>query len=165
VLRVFAFYKTGIILLWEPPTVTQTTRLLPSAAVIQMARLRWWHSHKDGQTPLITVKQTSKLLGQQTPRSGCRQFLYTAAHGRTIQVLANQRPELQLRLQLARTQPSGNGIKCGPPASSFSQSVSISRSDRSVPPAPASVAAPLSAGVRHSSGPLARAATLCTVDS
>jgi hypothetical protein len=68
-------------------------------------------SHTDGQTPSITVKQTSKLLGQQTPCSGRRQFLYTAARGQPIQVLANQRPQLQLRLQLVRTQPSSNGIK------------------------------------------------------
>jgi hypothetical protein len=74
---------------WEPPTVIQATRLLPSAAAIQR----------------------SKLLGQQMPRSERRQYTYTAARGEKIQALACQRPQLQLRLQLVRTQPSSNGIK------------------------------------------------------
>jgi hypothetical protein len=33
-------------------------------------------NHTDGETPLITVRQTGILLGQQTPRSERRQFLY-----------------------------------------------------------------------------------------
>jgi hypothetical protein len=76
------------------------------------------HNHTDGETPSITVERTSILLGQQTPRSERRQFLYTAVRHSvawtSTQALANQRPQLQLRLQLARTQPSGNGIKYGP---------------------------------------------------
>jgi hypothetical protein len=71
------------------------------------------HDHTDGETPSLTVEQTNILLGQQTPRSKRRQNSYTAARGQPIQALANQRPQLQLRLQLARTQPSGNGIKYG----------------------------------------------------
>jgi hypothetical protein len=57
------------------------------------------------------------------------------------QVLANQRPQLQLRLQLARTQPSGNWIKML--ASNRLALVSV----------PSSLAAPLSARVRHGSSP------------
>jgi hypothetical protein len=38
------------------------------------------HSHKDKQTPSITVELTNKLLGQQAPRGERRQFLYTAVH-------------------------------------------------------------------------------------
>jgi hypothetical protein len=82
--------------LWEPPTIIQMAKLLSS----------------------ITVEWTSILLGQQTPRSERRQFLYTAVRHSvawtSTQALANQRPQLQLRPQLARTQPSGNGIKYGP---------------------------------------------------
>jgi hypothetical protein len=98
-----------------------------------------------------TVRQTSKLLGQHTPRSGRRQFLYTAARGRPIEALANQRPQLQLRLQLVRTQPSSNGIKCRPPASSFSQLVSDSMTTSTS--TSINIAAPPSAGVRLGSGP------------
>jgi hypothetical protein len=72
------------------------------------------HNHRDGETPSITVRRTGILLGQQTPRSERRQNSYTAAHGQPIQALANQRTQLQLRLQLARTEPSFNGIKRGP---------------------------------------------------
>jgi hypothetical protein len=36
------------------------------------------HSHKDKQTPSITVELTNKLLGQQTPRGERRELLYTA---------------------------------------------------------------------------------------
>jgi hypothetical protein len=54
--------------MWEPPTVIQTSRLLASIAVIQTAKL----------LAPITVERTSILLGQQTPRSERRQFLYTA---------------------------------------------------------------------------------------
>jgi hypothetical protein len=75
-----------------------------------------WHSHTDGQTPSITVKQTSKLLSvEQTPRSERWLLLYTAVCDLVActptQALANQRPQLQLRLHLACTLPSGNGIK------------------------------------------------------
>jgi hypothetical protein len=96
--------------MWEPPTVIQTSRLLASIAVIQTAKL----------LASITVERTSILLCQQTPRSKCRQFLYTAVRHlvawTTTQALANQHLQLQLCLQLARTQPCGNGIKYGPSA-------------------------------------------------
>jgi hypothetical protein len=58
-----------------------------------------------------TTIQTSILLGQQTLRGERRHNSYTEARGKPTQELANQRPQLQLRLQLARTQRSGNGIK------------------------------------------------------
>jgi hypothetical protein len=62
------------------------------------------------------------------------------------QALATQRPQLQLHLQLACTQPSGNGMKVR--ASNRLASVPA------VPPAPASsLAAPLSARVLHGSSP------------
>jgi hypothetical protein len=138
--------------MWEPPTVSRTAKLLALITVIQMARLLRWHSHTDGQTPSATVREANSSV-EQAPRSERRQHLYTAVCDldscTSTQALANQRPQLQLRLQLARTQPSSNGIKCGPP----SVSQSVSRSDRSVPPAPASLAAPPSARVRHGSSP------------
>jgi hypothetical protein len=111
-----------------------------------------------------TTIQTSILLGQQTPRGERRHNSYTATHGKPTQTLANQRLQLQLRLQLARTQPSGNGIKYGPQQAKVSQSTSTtplstrgrhtsssktSRASRSA----VSSAAPLSAGVRHGSSP------------
>jgi hypothetical protein len=81
----------------------------------------------DGQTPSLaqSYRQANSLV-DQTPCSKRRQYLYTTVRDLTActatQTLANQCPQLQLRLQLARTQPSGNGIKCGPPAgSSISQ--------------------------------------------
>jgi hypothetical protein len=60
------------------------------------------HNHTDGETPSIIVRRTGILLDQQTPCSECRQYSYTATRGRPIQALANQRTQLQLRLQLAR---------------------------------------------------------------
>jgi hypothetical protein len=141
-----------------------------------MARLLRWHSHTDGQTPLITVKQTSKLLGQQTPRSGCRQFLYTAAHGRPIQALANQRPQLQLRLQLVRMQPSSNRIKTRTssrlaaltaPLSTRERHISSNSQRQQIRPISTTSASIISSSVLggSSSWQLVRAATLHTVDS
>jgi hypothetical protein len=95
------------------------------------------HSQTDKQTPSV----------EQTPRSERRQYLYTAVRDLVActptQALANQRPQLQLRLQLARTQPSCNGIKMR--ASNRLASV------RSVSAIPS--AASLSARVRHGSSP------------
>jgi hypothetical protein len=141
------FYKAQDLryVLWEPPTVIQTSRLLAS----------------------ITVERTSILLGQQTPRSERRQFLYTAVHHlvawTSTQALANQRPQLQLRLQLARTQPSGNGIKYGSSATRSSvqqfqydqQSVQIGSTISS---------SALGRSLSWQQPPLAWAATLRTVD-
>jgi hypothetical protein len=58
-----------------------------------------------------TTIQTSILLGQQTPRGERRHNSYTEARGKPTLELANQRPQLQLRLQLASAQASRNGIK------------------------------------------------------
>jgi hypothetical protein len=133
------------------------------------------HNHTDGKTPSITVERTDILLGQQTRRSERKQFLYTAVRHSVAwtptQALANQRTQLQLRLQLAHTHPSANRIKYRPPASNFSQSTSTtplstrerhispsdqftsssttSRAFRSAVPS----AAPLSAGIHHGSSP------------
>jgi hypothetical protein len=75
-------------------------------------------------------KQTSSV--EQTTCSKRRQYLYTAACGLAVrtptQALANQRPQLQLRLQLARTQPSSNGIKMRASISTISTSSIISTS-------------------------------------
>jgi hypothetical protein len=139
-------YDIISIIVWEPPTVIQTSRLLAS----------------------ITIERTSILLGQQTPRSERRQFLYTAVRhsvARTsTQALANQRPQLQLHLQLARTQPSRNGIKYGPSATRSSvhqfqydqQSVRIGSTISS---------SALGGSSSRQQPPLAWAAALRTIDS
>jgi hypothetical protein len=89
---------------------------------------------------------------KQTQHCERRQYLYTAAGGLALhtptQALANQRPQLQLCLQLAHMQPSGNRIKMR--ASNRLASV---RSVGSVPPVPSSLAAPILARVRHGSSP------------
>jgi hypothetical protein len=132
------------------------------------------HNHTDGETPSITVRWTGILLGQQTPRSERRQNSYTAAHGQPIQALANQRTQLQLRLQLACTEPSFNGIKRGPQQAKsvnihdsalnerashqFISSSTTSRAFRSAVPS----AAPPSAGVHCGSSPHLRGQQLYT---
>jgi hypothetical protein len=113
------------------------------------------HSHTDSQTP--SVKQT--LCNKR------RQYLYTAAFGLIVhtptQALANQRPQLQLCLQLARIQPSGNGIKMQ--ASNRLVSVPSVRSVPAVSSVPSpSLAAPLSARVHHGSSPHLRGQQLYT---
>jgi hypothetical protein len=114
-----------------------------------------------------TTIQTSILLGQQTPRGERRHNSYTATRGKPTQALANQRLQLQLRPQLARTQPSGNGIKYGPQQAKVSQSTStipLSTRERhtssSVPVQPAERSdrqyhqqAPPSTGVHHGTSP------------
>jgi hypothetical protein len=123
--------------MWEPPTVRQTTKLLPLVAQSYRRPDSFSHSHTDKQTPSV----------KQTTCSKRRQYLYTAACSLAActptQALANQRPQLQLRLQLAGTQPSGNGIK-------------MRASSRL-----ASVAAPLSTE-RHSNNYIARTAAAAT---
>jgi hypothetical protein len=99
------------------------------------------HNHTDGETPSITVRRTDILLGQQTPRTERRQNSYTAARDKPIQALANQRTQLQLRLQLARTEPSFNGIKGGPQQAKSALTAPLSTRERhissSVPVRPA----------------------------
>jgi hypothetical protein len=68
-----------------------------------------------------------KFLRSQTLRNDRKQYSYTAARGQPIQALANQRTQLQLRHQLARTQSSANGIKI---RAFNSQSVVIDREDQ-----------------------------------
>jgi hypothetical protein len=115
---------------------SQTDNQTPSVTQSYRQPNTFGHSQADSQTPSV----------EQTTCSKHRQYLYTAACGlaaRTpTQALANQHPQLQLRLQLARTQPSGNGIK-----------MRASNRPASVPAVPSSLAAPLSARVRHGSSP------------
>jgi hypothetical protein len=114
------------------------------------------HSSMDLWEPPTTT-ETSILLGQQTPRGERRHNSYTAARGKPTQALANQRPQLQLQPQLARTQPSGNGIKYGPQQAKVSQSTSttlLSTRERHISSSvPVSSAAPSSAGVHHGTSP------------
>jgi hypothetical protein len=111
---------------------SQTNNQIPSVTQSYRRPDFFGHRQPDKQTPSV----------KQTPHSKRRQYLYTAARGRSS---ANQRPQLQLRLQLARMQPSSNRIKMR--ASNRLASV------RSVPAVPSSLAASLSARVRHGSSP------------
>jgi hypothetical protein len=111
-------------MLWEPPTVRQTTRLLRSQSSRQAN----------------SFGQTDTALRAQAVFIHCSSW---SAVCTPTQAPANQHPQLQLHLQLARTQPSGNRIKMR--ASNRLASV------QSVPAS--SLAALLSARDHHGSSP------------
>jgi hypothetical protein len=74
-------------ILWEPPTVRQTTKLLASITVIQTARLLQSQSNR----------QANSSVGQTCSKR--RQYLYTTVRdlvaSTPTQALANQRPQIQ----------------------------------------------------------------------